>query len=120
VRYSRDDTTAERGKNMTTATPIRQGRKIIGYTYREVAITRNEQYFEFLFERYDNRTTEVIERTIGAITAKIDELLDTKGGRTAGGKLVITTVVNGRVQSALTNPDWRHADARLTNQQAGE
>jgi len=99
---------------MTTVTPIRNGRKIVGYKYRDVTITKNEKYLEFRFDRYDNFTTEVIERTINAIVAKIDEMLDSVG-RTTGGKFVVTTVVDGCVQSSLADSDWRHPHARLTN-----
>jgi hypothetical protein len=101
---------------MNTHTPIaiREGRKVIAYTYRGIHITRAEKSFEFFFDRYDNRTTEMRANTLAAITAKIDEMLD-KTGRTTGGKLVVTTGIDGRMVSALNNPDWRHPHARLVN-----
>jgi hypothetical protein len=99
---------------MTTATPIRNGRKIIGYKYRGVSITRHENYFEFLFDRFDNFRMQVTERTISATVAKIDEMLDSVG-RTTGGKLVVTNVVDGRVQTSLADSDWRHPHARITS-----
>jgi len=79
-----------------------------------VSITRHKNYFEFLFDRFDNFTNQVTERTISATVTKIDEMLDSVG-RTTGGKLVVTTVVDGRVQTSLADSDWRHPHARLTN-----
>jgi hypothetical protein len=95
-----------------TAQAIRQGKKIIGYIYRGVQIARVEGGFEFTLDRYTRTTIEVFARTLADITARVDKSL-AEGGRTTNGKLVVPTVVDGVIVTALANSDWHYPNARL-------
>jgi hypothetical protein len=105
---------------MTTSTKplaVRNGRAITHYIYRDVKITRDSDYrlFTWTFCRFDLQDFERSAYTLKGAVAEIDKSLASTG-RTTGGKLVVTSVENGQIVSALANPDWRYPHARLVSQ----
>ena len=112
-----------KGDTMTTTKPIaiRNGRAITHYIYRDVQITRDsDRMFTWTFCRFDLQDIDCYDYTLKGAVAEIDKSLASTG-RTTGGKLVITSVENGQIVSALANPDWRYPHARLVSQtEAGQ
>jgi len=111
------------GQPMTTTKPlaIRNGRAITHYIYRDLQITReSDRMFSWTFRRYDLQDLDRSASTLkGAVTA-ID-LSFASQGRTTNGKLVVVSVENGQLVSALANPDWHYPHARLVSQtEAGQ
>ena len=90
---------------------IREGRKIVGYSYREVNIKRIEGGFEFIFDRYDREVVERFARTRSEIIALVDKTLDQQG-RTYNARPIVAMAINGMVVSALGHPDWMFPNAR--------
>jgi hypothetical protein len=112
-----------KGEIMTTTKPlaIRNGRAITHYIYRDVQITReNDRMFTWAFRRFDLQDFERSASTLKGAVAVI-ELSLASTGRTTGGRLVVTSVENGQLVSALANPDWRYPHARLVSEtEAGQ
>lgn len=103
---------------MTTIKPlaIRDGRVITHYIYRDVTITReSERMFTWTFRRFDLQDFERCANTLKGAVAEIDKSL-TSTGRTTNGRLVVVSVENGQLVSALANPDWHYPHARLVSQ----
>jgi hypothetical protein len=97
-------------------TKVRDGKRIIRYEYRGVWILRIDGLLVHCKNGYATCMTENVEsRTLREACAHIDKWLDTKG-RTANGKLVVASVDDGQLVSALANPDWHYPHARIVSQ----
>jgi hypothetical protein len=93
---------------------IRNGKLITHYIYRDVVITReNEKMFTWTFCRFDMQNLVRYDNTLKTAVSSIDKTLDDENGRTTGGRLVLVSVENGQIVSALSNSDWRYPNARL-------
>jgi hypothetical protein len=92
---------------------IRDGKLITHYVYRDVKIIReNSKMFVWEFCRFDMQNLERYGKTLKDTVNAIDEILNSTG-RTFGGKVVVTSVENGKIVSALSNFDSRFPYARL-------